>query len=262
MRIYEPHIVAVVSHKLRRHLQKLQLAHLLQKEAHFQALHVGVTLELLRLEEHELVDSAELVVADFFGCGFIVSRVEWRLELDRDVVLFGGLGGEDAGLDVIDNHFVATGGPTQLGAVVEKLFLRDRVRRLLNFAAVDLGEAGSGPDWLLVFFAVVLVEVEAHPCVPRFGLGFVCDGGTGRKIGLLQVHRLQVVVFPDQGERLLLLLFLAARGGRHGPLRCSLLASRRKPSSRRLCCESVAGAAARRGFVDEAVGALGGFCLS
>ena len=148
VRVYKPHIVAVVPHKLRRHLQKLQLAHLLQKEAHFQALHVGVTLELLRLEEHELVDSAELVVADFFGCGFVVSRVERRFELHSDVVLFGRLGGEDARLDVVDDHFVATRGPAQVGAVVEELFLRDRVRRLLNFAAVDLGEGGSGAFWL------------------------------------------------------------------------------------------------------------------
>ena len=82
----EPDVVTVVSDKLSLHLENLNLANLLQVVAHLEALHPGVALKLATSQQILLIFEAELLVADLARRRFIISLVEWRFELDCDVV--------------------------------------------------------------------------------------------------------------------------------------------------------------------------------
>ena len=103
VRVGEPDVVAVVPDKLRLHLEYLDLAHLLQVVAHLEALHPGVALELATPQQRLLVLEPELLVADLSRRRFIICLVEWRFELDCDVVWSGLLRGTHARLDVVDH---------------------------------------------------------------------------------------------------------------------------------------------------------------
>ena len=82
----EPDVVTVVSDKLSLHLENLNLANLLQVVAHLEALHPGVALKLAAPQQILLVLQTELLVADLTRRRFIIGLVEWRFELNCDVV--------------------------------------------------------------------------------------------------------------------------------------------------------------------------------
>ena len=167
--IDEPDIVAVVLHELRRHLQELDLTHFLKEKAHFQALHVGVTLELAGLQKLKLVDPAELIKTDLFRCRLVVSRVQRCPEPHSYVVVLRALAGEDPSLDIIDDFGVAilTIHFRQFLSIVSKLVECYGSCRLFNLARVDLLEARRLAVGLLGRPIVPLVVVAADPGVPR-----------------------------------------------------------------------------------------------
>ena len=167
--IDEPDIVTVVLHELRRHLQKLYLTHFLKEKAHFQALHVGVTLELTSLDQLKLVDPAELVKTDLFRSRLIVGRVYGRPKPHSYVVVLRALAGEDPSLHIIYDFGVTilTVHFGQFLPVVSEFVECYGSRRLFNLARVDLLEARRLAVGLLSRPVVLLVVVAADPGVPR-----------------------------------------------------------------------------------------------
>mmetsp|Transcript_23365 Transcript_23365/g.28980 ORF Transcript_23365/g.28980 Transcript_23365/m.28980 type:complete len:212 (-) Transcript_23365:1308-1943(-) len=87
--VSEPDVVAVVAHELGLHLEHLDLAHLLQVVAHFEALHVRVPLELPLPQQGHLVFQPEFFVADLSRRRLVVCLIQRCSKLDGDIVRSG-----------------------------------------------------------------------------------------------------------------------------------------------------------------------------
>ena len=265
--IDEPDIVTVVLHELRRHLQELDLTHFLKEKAHFQALHVGVTLELSGLEQLKLVDPAKLIKTDLLRCRLIVSRVQRRPEPHSYVVVLRALAGEDPSLHIIDDFGVTvlTVHFGQFLSVVSKLVECYGSCRLFNLARVDLLEARRLAIGLLGRPVVPLVVVAADPGVPRLRRMLILILLLWMVLRLLHLKLLLLLLSRCPCLVLLHLILGEARSclpscwriGR-GPLRRVTQTRRREPR-RRTGRHSITLVTAPRSRLEEAIRA--GHCL-